>query len=58
MIFIFLEASYRVVFDSKKKFKKSDQSHELNKTRSISQSLIREIVNTSKGFNPHNFLRQ
>ena len=35
-----------------------DQPHRLSRTRSIPQLLIREIVNTSKGFNPHNSLKQ
>ena len=36
----------------------SDKPHRFNKLRSIRESLIGEIVSTSKGFNPHNYLRQ
>ena len=34
----------------------SDKPHRFIRTRSIPQSLIREIVSTSKGFNPHNII--
>ncbi len=34
-----------------------DQTHRLSRSRSTPQSLIREIVSTSKGFNPHNFFK-